>query len=144
MLQRWVRLRVRLIWPEVVAVQVCLLVAAIARGVDYALPPAPSAAVLSVIEHLAPMQVWGAWFLVSGLLGMIGLVVDRWPLASIGHILCLALYGGFAAGSLLDVLGRTPIEGWRTPVEWALLAVVHWAFADAAIDVWREKRSGHE
>lgn len=142
MLQRWVKLRVRLIWPEVVAVQVCLLLAAVARGIDYIAPPAPQSSVLSVMERLAPMGLWGALFLTGGLIGLIGLAIDRWPLASVGHIICLALYGGFAVGSLLDVLGRTPIEGWRTPIDWALLAIVHWAFADAAIDVWREKRHG--
>ena len=140
MLQRFVRLRVRLIWPEVVAVQACLFIAAITRGLDYASPPAPSSATLSVIERTAPMGAWGALFLAGGIVGIAGLRIDRWPLASMGHVLCLAGYGAFAVGSLIEVLGRSPVEGWRTPVDWLLLAIVHWAFADASIDVWREKR----
>lgn len=140
MLQRYVRLRVRLIWPEVVLVQVCLLTAAIWRGIDYLVPPDPTSSALSVVERTAPMWAWGALFMIGGIVGIVGLRVDTWPLAAIGHVLVLAGYAAFGVGSAIEVLGRTPIEGWRTPVDWILLAVVHWAFADASVDVWREKR----
>ena len=140
MLQSWVRLRVRLIWPEVVAVQACLLIAAMWRGADYLIPPAPASAALSVIERTAPMWAWGALFFAGGVIGLIGLRIDKWPLAAAGHVLCLAGYAAFAAGSIIEIVGRSPIEGWRTPVDWLLLAVVHWAFADASVDVWREGR----
>lgn len=140
MLQRYVRLRVRLIWPEVVAVQVCLLLAALWRGADYLIPPAPSSSTLSVVESTAPLWVWGVAFLAGGALGLIGLRIDRWPLAAAGHVICLAGYAAFGVGAAIEIIGRSPIEGWRTPVDWILLAVVHWAFADASVDVWREKR----
>ncbi|WP_411815481.1 hypothetical protein [Gordonia sp. SND2] len=141
MLQRWVRLRVRLIWPEVVAVQVCLLFAAAWRGLDYLTPPDPASSALSVIEKTAPMTIWGILFLSGGLIGLIGLRFDRWPLAAAGHVLAIAGYGAFAVGSAIEVFGRSPVEGWRTPVDWLMFAIIHWAFADASVDVWRERRT---
>lgn len=137
-----IRLRVRLIWPEVVAIQVLVLLAAVSRGLDYLLPPDPSSEALSVIERTAPMPAWGALFVAGGMLGLLGLHFIRWPLAAVGHVLCLAGYAAFALGSLLDVVGSVPVEGWRTPVDWCFVfVVIHWGFADAAMDVWREGKA---
>lgn len=138
---RVVRLRVRLIWPEVVVIQVCVLVAALLRGVDYLVPPLTGTGTLSVVERTMPLPAWGALFLAGGLLGLVGLRIDRWPLASIGHAILAAVYAVFAVGAFWEVLNRSPVEGWRTPTDWLLVfAVVHWGFADAALDVWRERR----
>lgn len=140
---RFVRLRVSLIWPEVVAIQVCVLVAAVLRGLDYLASPLGSTRGLSVIEQALPMPLWGWLFLLGGLLGLLGLVADGWPLSAVGHVVLASVYAGFAVGSLIEVLSRSPIEGWRTPADWALVfAVIHWGYADAALDVWRERRRG--
>ncbi|MCC3311540.1 hypothetical protein [Nocardia africana] len=138
---RLVRLRVRLIWPEVVLIEVCVLVAALCRGIDYLGPPAGGTATLSVVERTMPLDAWAAMFIVGGTLGLVGLVGDRWPLTSFGHAVLAAAYAGFAVGAFCEVLGRSPVEGWRTPTDWLLVfAVVHWGYADAALDVWRERR----
>lgn len=138
--ERLIRLRVQLIWPEVAAFQIFWLVLAVGRGLDYLLPPAPRPGVLNVVEKLAPVTTWGAIFLAGGLLGLIGMRFTRWPLASVGHVICMACYGGCAVGALIDILQRSPIEGWRTPLEWAGFALAHWALADASIDAWRGER----
>lgn len=137
---RFVRLRVRLIYPEVVAIQAAILLAAVSRGLDYLLPPRGPLNTLSVIEKAMPIELWGALFLVGGLFGLVGLYVNRWPIAAVGHVILLATYAAFAVGAFLDVLGRDSLEGWRTPLDWALVfAVIHWGFADACVDAWREK-----
>ena len=144
MISRLIRLRVRLIWPEVVAIQVAILLAAALRGLDYLLPPDTKTAstTLSVIEKAAPLDVWSALFLVGGVLGLVGLRVTRWPLASIGHVILLATYAAFAVGSAFEIGSRPWLEGFRTPSDWALVFVVlHWGFADACIDVWRERHN---
>lgn len=136
-----VRLRVRLIWPEVVAIQFCVLIAALARGLDYLLPPHADARTLSVIEQVMPVWWWGILFILGAVLGLAGLVVDRYPVSFAGHAVLVAVYAGFTVGAMCDVATRSPIEGWRTPADWLLVfVVVHWGFADAAIDVWRERR----
>ena len=138
---RIVRLRVRLIWPEVVLIQVCVLIAALCRGLDYLAPPVGSTATLSVVERTMPLPAWGVMFVAGGLLGLAGLRVDRWPLTSFGHAVLAATYAGFAVGAYCEVLGRASVEGYRTPTDWLLVfGVVHWGFADAALDVWRERR----
>lgn len=138
---RLIDLRVRLIWPEVAAIQICVLFAAIARGLDYLIPPGPSTNVLSTVEKAAPMGVWGLLFVVGGVVGLVGLKVDRWPLAGIGHVILLACYSSFAVGAMVDVLHHGGFEGWRTPLDWLLVfAVIHWGYTDASLDVWREKR----
>jgi len=144
--RRWsriVKLRVSLIWPEVVAIQACVLVAAMLRGVDYLTRPLGSSRGLSVIEQAMPITVWGWFFLVGGAVGLLGLVSDRWPLSALGHACLACVYSGFAVGAFIEVFSRSPIEGWRTPADWVLVfAVIHWGFADAALDVWRERRRG--
>src|SRR5690606_4042484 len=108
-LAKMVRLRVRLIWPEVVAIQVCVLLAAIARGLDYLIPPHSEAGPIAAIERVMPVSAWGALFLLGGVLGLIGLRFDRFPLAAAGHVLLGAVYAGFAVGALCDVVARNPI-----------------------------------
>ncbi|QWS68148.1 membrane protein [Gordonia phage VanLee] len=143
-----IRLRVSLIWPEVVAIQACVLFAAVFRGLDYLIPPDGNLRTLSVVERLVSVEVWGALFLIGGLMGLFGLVVRRPPLipfTSIAHVLLLAVYGGFAVGAFCDVIGRDPIEGWRTPMDWLLVfVVIHWGFADASIDAWRDDREARK
>ncbi|QCG77035.1 membrane protein [Gordonia phage Ewald] len=139
-----IHLRVALIWPEVVAIQVCVLLAAVFRGLDYLIPPDGNKAALSVVERLVSIETCGVLFLVGGLVGLVGLVLPRPPLmpfTSIGHVLLLAAYGGLAVGAGFEVFGRDPIEGWRSPVDWVLVfVVIHWGFADASIDAWRDDR----
>lgn len=139
-----IHLRVSLIWPEVVAIQVCVLLAAVLRGLDYLIPPDGNTQTLSIIEKLVSIEVWGGLFLIGGVVGLLGLLLPRppiWPFASIGHVLLLAAYGGFAVGAFLEVFSRDPVEGWRTPFDWMLVfVVIHWGFADASIDAWRDDR----
>lgn len=138
---RAIRLRVRLIWPEVAAIQICILTASVLRGFDYLIPPDGTLSTLSVIERLAPVEVWGALFLAGGSVGLVGLWITKWPLASLGHVICLGTYAAFAVGAFFEVFSRQPVEGWRTPFDWLLVfVIVHWGFADASIDEWREKR----
>lgn len=139
-LSRLVRLRVRLIWPEVAAIQVCVLIAALSRGLDYVLSPIDSK-VLNTVEAIAPLWFWGALFIVGAVAGLLGLRFDRSPLAVVGHVILAAIYVGFAAGSFIDVLDSPGIAGWRTPADWAFVfGVIHWGFADASLDLWRERR----
>jgi hypothetical protein len=138
---QFIRLRVRLIWPEVVAIQVCVMLAAILRGIDYLVPPAPATTVLSTIEKAAPVDLWGTLFVIGGMVGLVGLRITRWPLAALGHVILLACYAAFAMGSFVDMLSRSGLEGWRSPADWALVfSVIHWGFADASLDVWKEEK----
>ena len=141
MIRDLIRLRVRLIWPEVVALQIAVLLAAILRGLDYIVPPDGNSAALSVVERAASLDLWGSLFIAGGVLGLVGMRVTRWPIASIGHVILLATYSAFAVGSAFEIGGRPGAEGFRTPADWALVfAVMHYCFADACVDVWRERR----
>ncbi|QBI97714.1 membrane protein [Gordonia phage Dogfish] len=139
-----IHLRVSLIWPEVVAIQACVLLAAVLRGLDYLIPPDGDTRTLSVVERIVSIETCGVLFLIGGLMGLLGLVLRRPPLipfTSIAHVILLATYGGFAVGAFFETFGRDPIEGWRTPVDWLLVfVVIHWGFADASIDAWRDDR----
>lgn len=139
-MSQWVQLRVRLIYPEVVVIQVAILLAAVSRGLDYLIPPDGPLNTLSVIERAMPVEWWGMVFITGGVIGLLGLCFDRWPIATIGHVILFATYSAFTVGAALDVLSRDSVEGWRTPLDWALVfVIIHWGFADACIDAWREK-----
>lgn len=140
-LDNYVQLRVSLIYPEVVFVQICVIIAALARALDYLIPPNPDIDVLSVVESAMPLPVWGGLMLLGGLLALLGLHWERFPWAFLGHTLLAAVYLAFTAGAFIEVMSRDTIEGWRTPIEWLLVfTAVHWGFANASIDEWRRKR----
>ena len=73
---------------------------ALITGIDLIHPP--SAAIprtLLMVEKLATLHTWGIWYLISGGLLALGLLLGRHVLVWIGHFACAVLYLGFAVAT---------------------------------------------
>lgn len=101
-----IRLRIQLVYPEVVFIQVGLFLVAIWRGLDYVSPPNESPETLTAVEQAAPFVVWGSIFLTVGIMGIAGLRWPRFPLTAAAHYLAVALYFAFGVGALVSILAR--------------------------------------
>ena len=112
-----VRLRIQLVYPEVVAVQAGLFVAMLWRGFDYVSPPDEEVKTLTAVEQALPFSAWGGLFLVAALAGLLGLRWVRWPLTALAHYLAVALYFSFGLGSLVSIMDRI-----KQPPSWLAVA----------------------
>lgn len=130
-----IRLRVQLIYPEVVFVQVGLFAAMIWRGLDYISPPNEEVATLTAVEAALPFTAWGTMFLLFGFMGLAGLRWPRYPLTAIAHGIAVALYFAFGVGAVVSVLDRVQHPPSLLAVAWCAaicgsalvtLAVAHW------------------
>ncbi|MDZ7886554.1 MAG: hypothetical protein U5N53_28280 [Mycobacterium sp.] len=116
-------------------VQLFVLAVAFVRGVDYLLTPRGSSALLNTLESAAPLWLWATAFMAAGATGLagewwmsFGVSHARWVASFTAHAVLSGLYVSVALGSLIDVLEREPLYGFRTPAEWFALAVVHAMF----------------
>ncbi|AJA43329.1 minor tail protein [Mycobacterium phage Sbash] len=116
-------------------VQLFVLAAAVVRGMDYLITPPGSSEVLNLIERAAPLWFWAAVFIAFGMLGLVGewwmsfgVSPQRWIASYIAHAALVGLYVAVGLGALVDVLDRQPPYGFRTPLEWMFIAVVHAIF----------------
>ncbi|WNY14837.1 hypothetical protein SEA_MOONTOWERMANIA_43 [Gordonia phage MoontowerMania] len=140
-----VRLRIQLVYPEVVLLQAGMFLTMIWRGLDYAIPPNDEPTTLSAIEQAAPFNVWGGLFLLGGVTGLLGLRYVRWPLTVFAHGLGVALYFAFSLGSLVSIIVRASEPPTMLAFAWitALLgsaaitiAVVSWAWPQYRAVSW--------
>jgi hypothetical protein len=140
---RWIRdhwLAVHITVVAAAVLQVALLIQALSRGLDYMNTPAPSVALLSVIERALPLPVSGWVFSVAAVAGMSGLMVRQFPLTAYAHAVIATFYTMFAAGAVIEVLQRDQISGWRTASAWAVAAIAHAVFARQSLTAWRVAR----
>lgn len=87
---------------------------------------------LKLILEVAPIQVWGSLFVLSGLLSMLS---SRWPPASEkwGYVVLTGMSSGWSATYLLGVLFfGAPSGSWSQVVIWATLAFLWWAISGLA------------
>ncbi|QPO17120.1 membrane protein [Gordonia phage Lilbeanie] len=117
-----IRLRIQLVYPEVVVIQACLFIAMVWRGLDYVSPPDEEVSTLTAVEQALPFTTWGTFFLLGGLLGLAGLHYPRWPLTAFAHYIAVTLYAGFSFGAFISILDR--IEGAPSLLAMAWIAVL--------------------
>ena len=112
----------------------CLAAHAFAAGWDYChTPPAAAASKsLGMVERIATLQTWGAWFLIMGGVLVAGLIFTRHAVVWLGHFGLMILYAGFAVATLQAVYrySGTPLEAqegpiWRAVTSAFLLAAFH-------------------
>ena len=137
-LNRWVCVKVQLVFPEIALLQIGAFGVVVSRGIDYINLPAHAAPTsLTEVERALSFEVWGWIFVAVGLLGLVGLHLDKWPVAAVAHGFGFALYLAFSAGSFIELFTQDDVYGWRTPVDWLFAALIHWLIADASIDGWK-------
>ncbi len=120
-----------------------ILLQVVFRGLDYILLPndKPPIATLYVVERALPLDAWGWGFIAWGLIAYLGMWWKASPLAAIGHMAIAAIYGVFAAGSLVEIITRDgEFYGWRTGTGWVVAAAAHVIFALEAERTWRIER----
>lgn len=116
-------------------VQLFVLAVAVARGLDYLVSPSGSSALLNTVERAAPLWSWAIAFMAAGAVGLagewwmsFGTSQWRWAASFGAHAVLAGLYVSVALGALIDLMEREPLYGFRTPVEWFALAIVHAMF----------------
>lgn len=120
-----------------------ILLQVLFRGLDYILLPSdkPPIATLYVVERALPLDAWGWGFIGWGLIAYLGMWWRTSPFAAIGHMAIAAIYGVFAAGSLVEIIVRDgEFFGWRTGTGWVVAATAHVIFALEAERTWRIER----
>lgn len=144
---RWAqshRLVLQLTATAVVLIQVTILFQAASRGLDYlALPDtAPTVAALATVERIISLKASGWIFFVGALLGYVGMLTRRVPLAAMAHMVVSICYATFAIGALVEVYAKDgELFGWRTGTSWVTAAVLHAVFAVASEYSWRAERA---
>lgn len=109
----------------ILVAEVGVIVTSVIRGADYLRQDDDAASVLSRVQDSAPLQVWGAAFVLAFAVVAVGMV-GRWgTLVGAGHLLAGALYGGIAYG-LFQETGMGP--GVRTPAGLFVACLIHGAF----------------
>lgn len=128
--------------PAATILQMCALLAAVSRGLDYlAMPDYVEVRSLGFVEAALPFAVWGGLFLAAGLIGVGGLMLRQFPIAATAHGALSGLYLAFGAGQLLYILSLGDTYGWRTGAGWILgSAVLHAVLAEASLDASRRAR----
>jgi hypothetical protein len=109
---------------------------AIVTGIDLLHPPAAPAFSLKMVERLASLHTWGIWFLITGSVLTLGLLVGRHVLVWLGHFACSILYFGFAGATFQAVwqYQHSPYASqggwiWRAAYVALMIAVGHFALA---------------
>lgn len=109
---------------------------AIVTGIDYlnTSPEASQAKSLVMVVRLATLHTWGGWFVISGVVLLLGLITSGHVLVWLGHFLCAILYSGFAAASVQAVFEyqSSPAASrdgwiWRAAYLAVMVALAHWA-----------------
>lgn len=131
-----VRLRIQLIYPEVVVLQAGLFVAMLWRGLDYVSPPNEEVSSLTAVEQAAPFEAWGAVFLIVGVLGLAGLRWPRYPLTAVAHGTGVALYFAFGVGALVSVAQRIAHPPSMLALSW-IAVLIGSSFITFAIASWK-------
>lgn len=128
--------------PGAVMLQTSAFLAALLRGIDYLVMPAGGGAgTLGLVEAALPFHAWGAAFFVAGVIGMIGQLLHRWPIAAVAHGSLVGLFLAFGMGQLVWIASIGETHGWRTGVGWILGgAVVHAVLGEASLDASRRCR----
>lgn len=120
-------LTVILAWSSLFAASVC--------GLDYIFLPQRET-VLTVVEKAAPIWLWGAGMVAGPILGGIGWITRRWPLAIFGHALLAGLAAAFGVGLCWEGAADISGTGWRDGVGFIFMqAMVH---TMVVIALWRE------
>lgn len=101
----------------------------VSTGVTYAVTPLSEARkqALGIALDYAPMQFWGAIFVMSGLMAFVS---SRWPPVSTswGYMALAGLSAGWAATYAAGViLGDAPSGNLTGTFNWGLLAFLWWA-----------------
>lgn len=84
---------------------------------------------LKILLQVAPIQVWGAVFVLSGLLAIVS---SRWPMFSEkwGYAVLTGMSSGWAATYLLGVaFFNSPSNNLSQVMLWGLLAFMWWAIS---------------
>lgn len=76
---------------------------ALVTGYDYMNTPADTTRSLTVVEELASLHTWGAWYVAGGVILTLGLVMRRHFVVWSGHFLLAALYVGFTIATFQAV-----------------------------------------
>lgn len=109
---------------------------AIVTGLDYLNPPMQTGRSLTMVEKLATLHTWGIWFVISGAVLTIGLLLGRHVVVWLGHFACAILYFGFAGATLQAVweYQNSPAvqQGgyiWRAAYVAFMIAIGHFTLA---------------
>lgn len=108
---------------------------AIVTGIDYLHPPIRSGQALTMVERLASLHTWGIWFVISGAVLSLGLLLGRHAVVWLGHFACAILYFGFAAATLQAVwqYQTSPVHPsgwiWRAAYVAFMIAIGHFMLA---------------
>lgn len=115
------------------------------RGIDYFTGDrADVTTSLSVVEAAMSLQWWGAFFIIGAALTTAGIAVKQDLLIIYGSLLNMALYGGLTWGLLLKMVERGwPWDGYRTPLQFLMLAVV-WGGVAYGTQVMAKARQPNE
>lgn len=109
---------------------------ALVTGLDYLNTPRPIGRSLTMVEKLATLHTWGAWFIIAGAVLTLGLLIGRHAMVWLGHFACSILYFGFAGATLQAVwqYQHSPAAAqggwiWRAAYVSFMIAIGHFALA---------------
>lgn len=109
---------------------------AVVTGLDYLNTPQRVGRALTMVEKLATLHTWGIWYLISGGVLALGLLLGRHAVVWLGHVACSVLYFGFAAATLQAVWAyqRSPAAEsggwiWRASYVAFMIAIGHFMLA---------------
>ena len=110
---------------NIAVITIFLAFVAINRGWDYLTPPETERAAvqLQVIEMMVPITVWGAAFIVAGVILLVGAIWKIHGAVWLGHSLCWMLYTVLAVGLYLPLIVYR--DGVRSIGPLAFLALAH-------------------
>lgn len=131
-------------FPEkaVRAGQFVVLGEALVRGISYIVTPPATVVTMTAAEQTLPMTVWGIVFVALAVLGAgfqlwwifrrpkFRNPLENWihPVARVAHVILGILMIALSLSSLAGILDRTPLYGFYTPYDTAVLAYAHWVF----------------
>lgn len=112
--------------PGLLAVQLCFLLQAAFRGLDYISGVTPGDPIQRAVENAAPYPVWGGLFYGLALFVLLGVVLRRPGLMILGHLAFSALYLGIGLLVLSTTAGLTALGSLGLAAcglgTWALLS----------------------
>lgn len=125
-------------------VVILLQIEAILRGLDYVTGDYENtASSLTFVEKAMPLEVWGTFFLIAGVLSLIG-YWRKWPYVCIaGMFVGGGAYSALAAGFILKTIERGG-DGFRTPTMFLVFAFAFWGMAVGYSIQMKEEREKKE